>query len=1220
MLKTLGIDLGTNSIGWAIVEQTPANDYVLVDKGVTIFQEGVKMEKGIESSKAAERTRLRSTRRHYFRRKLRKIETLKVLSEYELCPPVSEVELHNWHVKKVYPKNDDFIAWQRTDDNENKNPYFYRYDCLNRRLNLNVTSEKYILGRALYHIAQRRGFLSNRLDRAKESKSEVKDSINQLSKEIKEAGCTYLGEYFYQCYQQRKPIRSKYTSRIEHYKAEFDAVCRFQNLPADLVLKLERAIFFQRPLKSQKGLVGKCSFEKNKSRCPSSHPRYEEFRMWCFINNIKIKGPSDTEMRSLNLSEKKTIMPLFFRKSKTDFNFEEIEKKLVGNNNYEYFRERNSKPYQFNYREETSVSGCPVTAQLMELFGEEWQTAICDQYAMKSNKTGGKTVDEIVNDVWHVLFSFTDDDNLKQFAVNKLRLDDEKASKFAKITLPNDYAALSLNAINKILPYLREGMLYSHAVFLANIGAVVPSHIWSHPDNRKSIIAEIINIVDKFSVDDTRQGKTIEYYINEFLQNNFELKPGALDKIYHPSMIDIYSDAQPDQDGVYQLASPRTSSVRNPMAMRALFRLRKLINALLKEGRIDRLTKIHIEFARGLNDANKRKAIETYQREREKKRAGYREEIMKLYKEATGREIEPTEDDVLKYELWKEQNGICLYTGNQIGISQFVGANPAYDIEHTIPRSVGGDNSLMNKTLCECRYNRDIKRTKIPSELSDHENILTRIGGWKDEYEELNKQIQKTKGSYTTKEIKDAMIQRRHKLIMERDYWLGKYKRFTMTEVPEGFSNSQGSDIGIISKYARLYLKSVFPKIYTVKGVTTAEFRKMWGLQDQYQKKERDNHIHHCIDAITIACIGRKEYDEMAKYYHDQESYEWFNNCTKPQFPKPWDTFTQDVKAIEDELLVSHYTADNLRKHTKKKLRVRGKIQYGTDGQPLYVEGDTARGSLHNDKYYGAIMRDEKLKYVIRKTIDKDFQPSDVEKIVDDVVREKVKQAIAAKGFNKAISEPIWMNEEKQIQIKKVRCYTPSVASPLHIRDQRDVSRFEYKRQYHVVNDGAYLMAIYEGTDKRGKIKRDYKIINKIDATRFFKQSKHKDFCSEIAPLSNNDGYPLKCLLKIGTMVLFIENTPEEIEDFGKLEIKKRLYKVIGMSELTVGKYKYGTITFKHHQEAKRYSDLRIEDGAFNSDEKYRAMIRMYHTQFNALVEGQDFELTALGEVKRINT
>ena len=77
-MKILGLDLGTNSIGWAVVEKEDEK-MKLVEKGVHIFQEGVKIEKGIEGSKAAERTTFRSSRRMKYRRKLRKIETLKAL-------------------------------------------------------------------------------------------------------------------------------------------------------------------------------------------------------------------------------------------------------------------------------------------------------------------------------------------------------------------------------------------------------------------------------------------------------------------------------------------------------------------------------------------------------------------------------------------------------------------------------------------------------------------------------------------------------------------------------------------------------------------------------------------------------------------------------------------------------------------------------------------------------------------------------------------------------------------------------------------------------------------------------------------------------------------------------------------------------------------------------------------------------------------------------------
>ena len=78
--RILGLDTGTNSLGWAVVDSDEYGNCNLVKYGDLIFQEGVKIEKGIELSKASERTGHRALRRQYFRRRLRKIEVLKVLT------------------------------------------------------------------------------------------------------------------------------------------------------------------------------------------------------------------------------------------------------------------------------------------------------------------------------------------------------------------------------------------------------------------------------------------------------------------------------------------------------------------------------------------------------------------------------------------------------------------------------------------------------------------------------------------------------------------------------------------------------------------------------------------------------------------------------------------------------------------------------------------------------------------------------------------------------------------------------------------------------------------------------------------------------------------------------------------------------------------------------------------------------------------------------------
>lgn len=1213
MTKILGIDTGTNSLGWAIVEKQ-ADEYHLLDKGVNIFQEGVKIEKGIESSKAAERTAHKAARVRNYRIKLRKIRLLRILSDAHLCPPLSKVELSAWRLKKEYPKNELFMQWQSTDDESEKTPYAYRHKCLHDCLDFSSVTDRYILGRAFYHMIQRRGFLSNRKDQSADDTGKVKESISNLTQEMHDAGYEYLGDYFYSLYNKGEKIRNHYTARNEHYLAEFKAICEKQdldkNLGPEVVRQIEKAIFDQRPLKSQKGQVGKCVFEKNKTKCPSSHPMYEEFRMLSFINNIKIQTPNDDVLRPLSPEERALIMPLFFRKSKKLFDFEDIAKKLAPKKQYGFYKKSSDveMPYLFNYPMDTSVSGCPVTTALKDIFGDNWIDSLCETYTLAE----GKSRLDVVNDIWHVLFFYTDDTKLAEFAKNRLQLNDEEARKFCEISLPGDYASLSLKAICKILPYLRRGLIYSHAVFLGNLCEVMPQYEWDIEEMRNAAIDHIIHEMNQI---DSKDARTFEVCIKEYLKEQYHISEEKLKKLYHPSMMEVYPRVQrTNNHGVYQLGSPRIDSVRNPMAMRSMFRLRKLVNRLLEEGKIDSDTEIHIEFARELNDANKRNAIAAFTKENQNKNDEARKKIKNFFKAETGKDIEPTDVDVLKYVLWEEQGHICLYTGKQICISDFIGGNPKFDIEHTIPRSVGGDSTKKNLTLCDSRFNRDVKKTKLPTELPNHEEIMARINDWREKYESLDGQIRRqkkmSKGA-TTKVQKDAIIRKRHLLELQRDYWRGKYLRFTMESVPEGFSRRQGTDISVISKYARLYLKSLFKHVYTVKGIATSDFRKIWGIQKAYSKKERVNHVHHCIDAIVIACIGLDEYNKLGAYYHDEENHEWYG-MSKAYFKKPWPTFVEDIEKVQDEILVYHYTPDNMPKQGRRRILI--------DGKKVLSKGDAARGSLHNDTYYGAIENDGVVRYVKRINL-ASMKESDVKNIVDDVVRGIVEATIRENGFKEAMAGTIWMNEEKQIPIKKVRCYTPSVTKPLNIRQQRDVSPKEYKQQYHVTNDNNYLLALYIGKDKKGKEKREFEIINMLQTAQYFRTSNDKVAVgNNIVPIKSEHDYPFVYSLKIGTMVLLYEKSPNEVWDASIVDNNKRLYKVVGLSAMRMKgrNVDYATIKLKHHEEARLSTELKSKNGAFKQGEELRPSIIMLHTQLNALVQGYDFEINELGEIKRL--
>ena len=1207
MEKVLGLDLGTNSIGWAVIGRNEDNSRMLIDRGVHIFQDGVAHDKSGEKPAVQERTEARASRRHYFRRRLRKIELLRALVKNGLCPFLSEEELKRWRNDRVYPLNEEFIKWQRSYDEPNRNPYYDRFISLTEKLDLSEIHNRYILGRALYHINQRRGFLSNRKDASDETENgRVKTDINELSRQMELSGCHYLGEYFYRLFKNGAKIRSKYTAREEHYRKEFKAICEKQDLDEQMIKSLERAIFYQRSLKSQKGNVGTCSFEKRKPRCPVSHPRYEEFRMLQFINSIRIQRPYEEDYTSLNETEVCAIRSLFFRKSKTDFSFEDIAKKIAGKGNYAFREDGRDGQFLFNYRMSVSVSACPVTASLISSLGlatdENWEEVLCAVYT----KAGVKSPDEILNDIWHALFSFDDEKRLTKWLQDALQLDESQAERLAKIRLPQGYAALSLKAINKILPWLRKGCIYSDAVFYANLPAVLPETITGNQSKMNEVVDNIRFLLEDFSKDPTSRESSKVKNISDYLLGVADgVHP---ERLYHPSMIDTYHAVLPDERGRLRLGSPRIDAFKNPMAMRALFRLRALLNKLLDDGIVDPETIVNIEFARELNDTNKRKAIADWQKELEMQRKKDREEICAIM----GEGYQPSDDELLKYRLYEEQNHICLYTGRQITPRMFLGGSSEFDIEHTIPRSRGGDDSQANKTLCYNKFNREVKKTHIPTEMVDNDVVLERISSWKNTVEDIEKQLsfQRRKSkSAQTKDEKDTVIRRIHYLKIKLSYWKGKYERFTMTKVPDGFSNRQGVEIGMIGRYARLYLKTLFKKIYVVKGATTADFRKAWGLQNEYAKKERVNHSHHCIDAITIACIGKEEYERWAQYMRTEEDYR-FGKGSKPHFEKPWNTFTEDVLAIPSSLITSHYSPNNLPKLDRKKLRVRGVIQRNSDGIPKYAQGHTARALLHKDTFYGAIRRDDEIRYVVRKSVDT-LDEKDIPRIVDDVVREKVQAAAALQGsLKKAASETIWMNEEKGIPIRKVRVYTPAVTSPIALKQHRDRSEKEYKRSYFVSNDTNYCMAIYG--DAIGKEKPSFQLINTLSAVRHF-NGLDGQWINDV----NEKGQSLRCVIKTGTMVLFYENDPSELYKCSDDNMSARLYEVIGLSSMTIqGKYRYGIITLKHHLEARPSVDLKEIKGLWKEGENYRPVIGINHNQTRFLVEGTDFKLTITGTIQ----
>lgn len=1423
MSKVLGLDLGTNSIGFSLRNEDKSGNIIkqLDFFSSVIFKSGVGKGKSGEFSYAAQRTNKRSTRRLYQSRKYRIWATLKLLIEKGYCP-LSMEDLEKWSkydkekgLKRQYPVDAiQFEQWVRLDFNgdgipEYSSPYQLRAELVVKQLDFSNQTNKYKLGRALYHIAQRRGFKSSKGETIQEQEKAAAPEIQETDifdalKKSEEKKSGKLAEYMRMhqlntigsafAHLERNGIRvrnSEYQAIRSQYKDEIRHIFDFQNgldTNSDFYKRLicetknEGTIFYKRPLRSQKGSIGNCTLEPGKPRCPISHPVFEKFRAWCFINNIRF---GDGLKETLTLEQKEQLYQDKFLLTRNTFKFEDIriwiEKRIGKHLDY------NNK--SINYKDKTTVSGCPISGRFKKLLGDEWEKWEYTSPEEKINKRTGeiKRIRYTTNDLWHICFSFDEPEYVEEFAITKLSFDDSQVKQLVRIygAIQQGYGMLSLKATNNINHFLQKGMMYSDAVLLAKLPdifkdkwsdsedyiisqidgiirinrnqklifsivnaliadyksrcfteqyayknynyvlndddlnevrsktiAVIGSKTWSNKGEaeQKQILAQVANLYQDFFSSTKR-----DYYkipkvsevLASFLNETFKgLSKKDLLKIYHPSMIEFYSpvDYTPIEDGrlIKQLGSPVIGALKNPMAMRVLHTLRRHVNSLLKtvdadgNALIDEETRVVVETARELNDANMRWAIEAFQKERETENKEY-EKIIREYfpnrdikdddieqvrltceqhdipekgvpkeqpKPKESKNVPIFKKDVTKYRLWLEQGCRCLYTGKMINIKNLFDDN-AYDIEHTIPRSQSFDDSLANLTVCDAHFNRSVKRNQLPTQLANYEDIKLRLQPWFDKVEKLKDNVVFWKSQSKraqTKERKDHCIRQRHLWQMELDYWSNKVNRFTMTEITTGFRNNQLNDTRIITKYAYHYLKTVFSKVEVEKGSVTANFRKMLGVQSLDEKKSRDKHSHHAIDATILTLIPTAvKRDRMIElFYKIQEKKKQKQDCSilENELLSYRDScningnVSDIVPFIESHILINHVSKDQVLTPAHRRKRVHGKVLWKKDkngivlcenGKPIpekWITGNCIRGQIHGETYYGAITQAKKddkgtilrekdgkiivgdeLFYVIKRELIYKKDPNspgfkdwtELENaIVDkDLFRIIKGQFVEGTSFKDACSKGIYMfkkslngtidfSEECKVnKIRHIRCFT-TIKNPLNIKKQTYYSPKEYKRYYYAEMGDLYSMCKYENESGTEK---EYHIWSLYDITINRKEG-IEDIPNVI--LSKKDK-PLFLTQKItvGDMLLLYKEDKQELLEMDIDSLSNRLYVVRGFENPSL-------IKLVKHINAQSDKDL----GKGESIKDYKNMpekIRCGVNTIKFLKKNSDFILSAKG-------
>ncbi|MEO0235088.1 MAG: type II CRISPR RNA-guided endonuclease Cas9 [candidate division WOR-3 bacterium] len=430
MKYVLGLDLGYNSIGWAMVEQDEnGNPIKLINTGVRLFDPSVEdMEKdGKGKTKNVTRREARLRRRQLFRKTKRLEKLLNFFIENNFFEDQKS---------KIYDsfERDEFLSKL---DKELLNPYLLRRKGLDEKLELKE------LARIFYHIAQHRGFKTTKRELAKmednsEKKKEsgiVQSEINSLAEQIKQSGSRTLGEYFATLFEKGERIRGKHTSR-KMYEEEFEQIFKKQKefypeiLTDDFKKKLYKLIFFQRELKSQKDKVGECILEKGKKRAPLALLDSQRFRYMCKVNNLKLIDKDTGEITELTKEEKQKIFKELENNEK--LSFDKI-KKLLGI--------KDKKRFIFNIEKggEKDITGNRTNVKMKKVF-DDW-----DNFDEEKKNS-------LINEIRTIVKI----DALERRGL-KLGFSPEQAKKFSQVVFEDGYLSYSKKAIEKLLPFLKEG-------------------------------------------------------------------------------------------------------------------------------------------------------------------------------------------------------------------------------------------------------------------------------------------------------------------------------------------------------------------------------------------------------------------------------------------------------------------------------------------------------------------------------------------------------------------------------------------------------------------------------------------------------------------------------------------------------------------------------------------------------------------------------------------
>ncbi len=841
----LGLDLGPNSIGWALVRAERQGDGFapagLLNTGlaghpplgVRVFEAGLQnFNTGKEASKNQARRQARATRRTISRRRERKRAALAALVGADLLPP----------------DTCDLEAVMAID------PYEARAAALDRAL------RPFELGRALYHLAQRRGFKSNRLSESDSDEKGMLLEISRLEKEIQSSGARTLGEFLH---TQRKTkvggiparIRARQArmdlyadaprrTRRSMYEFEFAAILEAQRefggrelLTAEARLELHRALFFQHPFAiteeriqrapSRANLhrapgVRACPYEKDQFGCPRSDWLAQRFRILKEVQSLRL---SEQHRRERALTPEEVMFTIQILSGTKEKGFAQLARDLTKEFQL-------TEPVTFNLARggRGGLKGNAIDAALAKGFGKRvWRDL--DESACEALRTG--------------IVELTTPSELDELLQRHGLDDSARRRELCNFRSPDDgYLSFSKRALLKLIPLMEAGR---------------PEH---------EAIAQVYP--ETFEAD-------------------------GLASL--PSLVGMQLDPKTRAKIPPQIQNELTN-LTNPIVRRALVEVRKVVNAIVRTH--GRPARVVVEMAREMKQG---KTARKEQGAQMNARAKRREDARAKLRSLRGGGEWPSRDDVNRWMLWEEQCHCCPYCGK--GIAMHEVANADVEVDHILPRWRSMDDSMNNKVLCCSVCNAD-KGNRTPAEWKGKDSP------------ELALLLKRAWACVAKKDNPGGMPFGKIKRFEVEDLEPDKFASSQLNDT-RYISRLVGNYMRLLYPTEEHSGQSC---VQSSKGNLTAHLRRMWGLNgvipplvqahgevvsgivphEGWNEKVRVDHRHHAVDALVVALSSAAFVKRLQDCWRRDED----PTDQGASFEAPWASLRADTIEAVQQIRVSH--------------------------------------------------------------------------------------------------------------------------------------------------------------------------------------------------------------------------------------------------------------------------------------------------------------------------